>query len=382
MKAKPFRDLSYWERKSFQTYDVIIVGGGIVGLSTAVSVKEKDRSLSVAVLERGVFPTGASTRNAGFACFGSPSELLSDIDVMGENETLDLVIRRWSGLKKLRQRLGDSRIRFQNKGGFELLTKERLQVLEKIDYLNEILYPIFEKRVFEESKTALSQFQLDDQFFCSAIFNPLEGQLDTGEMMKSLQGYAQLLGVNILSGIEVQTFQENQNQIVLSVRSNTEDTELKASQMAVCTNAFSQQFFKNLDIKPGRGLVLITEPIKNLQLSGTFNFDEGFNYFRDIDDRILLGGGRNLAFDEEGVDQFGINEKIFNHLRKLLFERILQKEVEIEMSWSGIMAFGKDKQPIIRRESDKIVIGVKLGGMGVAMGTLVGEELADLLIGE
>jgi len=104
--------LSYWEKKSFQTYDIIIAGGGIVGLSTAVSIKEKDKGLSGAVLERGVFPAGASTRNADFACFGSPSELLSDIDVMGENAALDLVIRRWNGLKKLRQRLGDSRISF------------------------------------------------------------------------------------------------------------------------------------------------------------------------------------------------------------------------------------------------------------------------------
>ena len=382
MKTRSFRDLSYWEKKSFQTYDIIIVGGGIVGLSTAVSIKEKDKGLSVAVLERGVFPAGASTRNAGFACFGSPSELLSDIDVMGENVALDLVIRRWNGLKKLRQRLGDSRISFQNKGGFELLTNERLQVLEKIDYLNEILYPIFDQRVFEENRTAINQFQFDDQFFCSTIFNPLEGQLDTGEMMKGLQGYAQLLGVNIFSGTEVIDFQENQNRITLNVKSNTEETELEASQMAICTNAFSKHFFKALDLKLGRGLVLVTEPINNLQLSGTFHFDEGFNYFRDVDDRILFGGGRNLAFEEEEVDQFSINEKIINHLKEILFGRILRKEVEIDMSWSGIMAFGKDKQPIVRRESDKIVIGVKLGGMGVAMGTLVGEELAALLIGE
>jgi len=200
--------------------------------------------------------------------------------------------------------------------------------------------------------------------------------------MKGLQGYAQLLGVNIFSGTEVIDFQENQNRITLNVKSNTEETELEASQMAICTNAFSKHFFKDLDLKPGRGLVLVTEPINNLQLSGTFHFDEGFNYFRDVDDRILFGGGRNLAFEEEEVDQFSINEKIINHLKEILFGRILRKEVEIDMSWSGIMAFGKDKQPIVRRESDKIIIGVKLGGMGVAMGTLVGEELSALLIGE
>ncbi|MGZ5243758.1 MAG: hypothetical protein ACXWW0_07675 [Bacteroidia bacterium] len=36
--------LSFWERESFLHYDIIIIGSGIVGLSTAISLKEKFRS--------------------------------------------------------------------------------------------------------------------------------------------------------------------------------------------------------------------------------------------------------------------------------------------------------------------------------------------------
>ena len=32
----------------------------------------------VLILERGIFPNGASTKNAGFATFGSLSEIISD----------------------------------------------------------------------------------------------------------------------------------------------------------------------------------------------------------------------------------------------------------------------------------------------------------------
>ena len=49
------------------------------------------------------------------------------------------------------------------------------------------------------------------------------------------------------------------------------------------------------------------------------------------------------------------------------------------MEWSGIMAFGKIKSPIIKKVSDKIAIGVRSGGMGVAIGTQVGKELHELL---
>jgi glycine/D-amino acid oxidase-like deaminating enzyme len=51
----------------------------------------------------------------------------------------------------------------------------------------------------------------------------------------------------------------------------------------------------------------------------------------------------------------------------------------IDMEWSGIMAFGEDKNPIIKKESDTIVVGAKLGGMGVAIGSQVGKQLAELL---
>lgn len=68
--------LSYWERASFIAYDFIIVGGGIVGFSTAISLKEKHPLASVLVVEASFLPSGASTKNAGFACVGSLSEIL------------------------------------------------------------------------------------------------------------------------------------------------------------------------------------------------------------------------------------------------------------------------------------------------------------------
>ena len=65
--------ISFWEKESFTCNDVIVIGGGIIGLSVAISLLESNSKLSVLLLERGVFPSGASTKNAGFACFGSPT---------------------------------------------------------------------------------------------------------------------------------------------------------------------------------------------------------------------------------------------------------------------------------------------------------------------
>jgi gamma-glutamylputrescine oxidase len=99
--------LSYWEKSSFLHYDVIIIGSGVVGLSTAISLKEKQPALSIAILERGILPTGASTKNAGFACIGSLTEILDDLKSMPPTEVLALVQLRKNGLARLRNRLGD-----------------------------------------------------------------------------------------------------------------------------------------------------------------------------------------------------------------------------------------------------------------------------------
>ena len=123
---------------------------------------------------------------------------------------------------------------------------------------------------------------------------------------------------------------------------------------------------------------MITKPIENLKVKGTFHLDRGYYYFRNINNRILLGGGRNLDFKKEETDSFGLNSKIQNKLESLLKNVILPKnKFEIDQRWSGIMGIGNKKTPIIKSISDKVFCGVRLGGMGIAIGVSVGEELAN-----
>jgi hypothetical protein len=43
------------------------------------------------------------------------------------------------------------------------------------------------------------------------------------------------------------------------------------------------------------------------------------------------------------------------------------------------MGIGNSKKPIVSQLSDRIYCGVRMGGMGVAIGSLIGQELADLV---
>jgi glycine/D-amino acid oxidase-like deaminating enzyme len=110
--------------------------------------------------------------------------------------------------------------------------------------------------------------------------------------------------------------------------------------------------------------------------------DEGFYYFRNYQNRIIFGGGRNLDFEGESTTQFGTSSIIQNQLLRYLQEVILPNQtIDVEYVWSGIMAFGEKKQPIVKKYSDRIVIGGRLNGMGVALGSQVGEQIADLMNG-
>ena len=89
--------LSYWEQQSFLHYDHIVVGSGIVGLSTAIELKERFPGARVLVLVRGLLPTGASSRNAGFACMGSLTELLDDNQYASDAQIVELFDQRKKG---------------------------------------------------------------------------------------------------------------------------------------------------------------------------------------------------------------------------------------------------------------------------------------------
>ena len=74
-----------------------------------------------------------------------------------------------------------------------------------------------------------------------------------------------------------------------------------------------------------------------------------------------------------------MNGKIQHDLEQKLRHLILPGyEVAIDQCWTGIMAFGQQKKPIVQVISPRIFAGVRLGGMGVAIGSKLGEMLAEL----
>src|SRR6202790_1567512 len=315
--------VSIWEKESFfAPKDFVIIGSGFTGLWSAYYLKKRYPNKSVLILERGLIPSGASSRNAGFACFGSFTELESDINKQGETEMLELVEMRYKGLEKIRKKFSALQIDYENLGGYELVSLERYSDINalrtQIDRLNNLLNKITGKqKTFQLNDSKIKTFGLGGSNHL--IENKLEAQLHSGKLLEVLIQMVHSVGVTILTQVDIKKMEIQSDRIQLE--SNLPIT-LRAEQVLICTNAFAKTLLPDLDVVPARGQILLTEPIEGLKIKGTFHYDEGYYYFRNLDNRVLLGGARNKFFDEEETFSADISEHIQQELERFLKEII------------------------------------------------------------
>ena len=332
----------------------------------------------IVVLERGYLPTGASTKNAGFACFGGAAEILDDLQKTNEETVLRTIRYRWNGLQKLRERIGDSNLEYDPCGSHDLYRafekNEYDSIIERLDYLNQFVgEAIGEKKpIYSIQKNS---FGFEGVSYL--IQNRLDGKINTGKMMKTLVQLAVQEGIIILNGIEVKStvFSTKQKQL------ETNYGVIQSKNVLFCTNGLSKRFFPALDVQPARAQVILSNPLPHLKWNGTFHLEQGYYYFRNIGNRILLGGARNKDFEGETTEEITNTELILDHLTHLLKHTIApNQQVKVEQQWAGIMGVGSEKFPIIRKVEDGVYCAIRLGGMGVAMGSKVGEEIAKLIL--
>lgn len=364
---------SFWEyQEIFEGVDFCIVGAGIVGSCTAIFLRKQFPDAKILILERGMLPKGASTKNAGFACFGSISEILDDHNSMSTHEISELIKLRIDGLQLLKSLCSPELMDYKSLGGYEVFDDASANVYTaKIEEYNNLV---------EQASGLKNCFSLVDnkfgfKFGSSMIFNQYEGQLNPVKMLMHLHKRIEESGSKIIFGANIKSIDENE----LSVEIINGPT-LRPFKLILCTNAFSKKFLPEFNLRPARNQVLVSKPIKDLKLNGTFHYDKGYVYFRNSGNRLLIGGGRNIDPDNEATEEFGANELIKKYLMDLVQDKILSNSsFEIEYEWSGIIAVGDKKVPHIKQINKNTFAAFRLGGMGVAIGSKVAQNLTNLI---
>lgn len=375
-------ELSHWEADSFfSNIDTLIVGAGIVGLSAALHLRAKFPNRRIVVVDRGPLPIGASTRNAGFACFGSMTELLDDLSNQPEESVWALVAMRYQGLEKLKRMFSEDAIGYRKSGGYECFSPKEEDVYDEC---------LRQRHVFNERMQAITG--LPDTFVTAdtqiaglglgntahLLLNVAEGEIDTGKLMRTLLDQAHKASIDVWGGLEISSFEEEVAGVVVHTSLGW---SFRAGSLLLATNAFGRQLQPDLPIVPARNQVMISTPIDNLRLKGCFHYHKGYVYFRQVGNRVLLGGARHLDLTGETTDSFDPHPGIRSFLRQFMAETILPyaQGWTIEREWSGIIGRGDAKVPVVKTIGNRSVAAVRLGGMGVAIGSAVGAQAADLL---
>jgi glycine/D-amino acid oxidase-like deaminating enzyme len=272
----------------------------------------------------------------------------------------------------LRKTLGESNLDYFPCGGTELFDFSQKNEFNIVcDYLEELNNSL--KSITGEDFT----YKTTDIPGCltgyeNAISNSLEGKLNPGKMIQAWRKLCQENNIEIYCGAEAK-IQEGSKNVLFG------NHLIHSNQIAVCTNGLTNSMIPKLKVMPARNLVLLTDKLPTIDLPSTYHHDKGYIYFRKIDDRILIGGGRNKFMNTESTSKFKVNERLKEYLLEYLKNHFQVEKESVSQEWTGIMGVGNSKKVLIKRLDETTVTGVRLGGMGIAIGTLVGKEVSELL---
>jgi glycine/D-amino acid oxidase-like deaminating enzyme len=380
-------------------HDAVVVGAGIVGLTAATAFKRMHPGASVAVVDADPFSGGGTTRNAGFACFGSASELEADRAQLGDERALQLVKRRVRGLAALRARWSDEALGYVDCGSHEVLgvaagfpawgaqagePVEAEALRGRLPELNRWVQPatgLVETFGWVGAKEAAGRYGVNPEVVEGLIASPGEGALQTDRLFHCLEQEARETGVKIWRGLQVDALESGDNGRSPRWRVRRvgipaeEGITLEAGCILVANNGLARQLLAQSgaevpDVQPVRNRVLVTHPIPGWQAPGTYHADRGYLYAREVEGRLLIGGGRHW--------ELGAMDLEAELLRWAETVWPATRGAKIAFRWDGYLGIGGEREPIVTTWMPGIHIAVRLGGMGVAIGTDLGRELAAL----
>jgi len=350
------QNLSYWEHKSYlNDMDFMIVGSGIVGSIGG----------------------GASSRNAGFACIGSLSELMHDREQYGLDKTLEIVSARLEGLKRLQSLVDANAIEYLDIGGCELFRNEKQYELanNEIDEWNSLLRPI---TGLNRSYTIIESHGFSN-LHSQCIVNHAEGLLNTGKMFRSLEAQLILNGITSIRGLAMTGFENTSRGI--DVRFEELTNPIATKKLLLCTNAFTRKIVSDANVIACRNQVLVTSHVSNQHITMGYHLDAGHVYFRGVEGRVLIGGGRHQHPTENDTTEYALSSVNREYLSELLRSVVLPNQnFEIDYHWSGILCGGDVRDPVVQEVTPHVYAAYRLGGMGVAIGSTIGRDLAHLAI--
>ncbi|MDE0832894.1 MAG: FAD-binding oxidoreductase [Acidimicrobiales bacterium] len=373
-----------------QKADVVIIGGGYTGLSSALHIAERFPERRIVLLEGTRVGYGASGRNCGLALpFTNGAEQAAhDLVEVGQLDEARRVFDVTSGgiavIEDLVERRGLACEWEPVETLVGALTTRHVAHLER----DQQMYRSIGLESTWLTDSELRQ-RVDVPGYLGALSVPSSAMVNPAKLATGLFDLARRAGVEVHEGSPVTDIDAGP-----TIRVGTPTGSVTAPLAVLATNAYSG----HLDFLRGRVLPitafsiasapLTDAQISSLSWSGRQPFLDTrmlFDLFRlTADNRVLLSGGNGFictdgaAETEEGHPDYQRLEQRFRQLFPAL------KDVPITHRWAGHTGMTVDTKPIIGAfgPDRNLLFAGGYSGHGVTVGVLAGQLLSDLVAGE
>jgi sarcosine oxidase, subunit beta len=351
---------------------VVIVGGGLMGLSAAFHLRRVDPALPVTVLERaglGAAASGASA--AGVRAMGrDPAE-----------RPLALAsLARWTGLD--RELEGETR--YRRGGGLRVALDDKSWEAAPAWAAEQcgdgVPLEIVDAATTQKLAPGINPDCL------GGVYSPIDGQAGAMATVEAFAAAARRLGARVEEGVSV-TAVIAEGAAVRAVKRS--DGARQACDVVIATaGAWTASLLSPLGIKlplHTRPLqMLLTEPAPGTLAPVLSGFDRKISFKQLDDGAFLIGGGwPGHIVDHEANHWRVLDESVRGSLEVAAALYPPVEGCRLARSWIGLEAFMPDELPVIGAIPgvDGLLVAAGSSGHGFALSPVVGDVLARLALG-
>jgi sarcosine oxidase subunit beta len=350
--------------------DVIVIGGGIVGTSTAFFLRRRKRS--VILLERGL--TGQQASGVNFGGVRRQGRALEQLAM--SNRALDT----W---RRSRELLGED---------VEFLPSGHTRVCYHAHDAEYFHRYAADARAYGldldvlEGAALFRRFPFLGRDVLAASISPLDGHANPRLAAPAFGRAAARLGARIVENTEVVRVEKEAGGF--RVESATGDV-YRAEQVLICAgawaNALSTQFGEPVPLTARGPQMAVTEPVPYIfQFSmGVYtSIKEESVYFRQIPrGNIVLGGGPPGPADAGTRRASVLPANTVAQMAQFCRMVPAMRPLHVIRVWSGVESYLPDSEPVIgpSTKADGLFYAFGFSGSGFQIGPGVGETLAELL---